>query len=109
MMERREVEEMVGEAGTNAVVETAMIDAMKSFIMMVGKLLVDQSSEVLCELGSTMNFMTKEEQWIIQLCSIVYLCHHFGVTLMFLACSNAMLQMLHHDGDVPRRSPPKRG
>ncbi len=35
-MERREVEEMVemaGEAGTNAVVETAMIDAMRSFIM----------------------------------------------------------------------------
>jgi len=39
MMERREVEEemveMVGEAGTNAVVETAMIDAMRSFIMMM--------------------------------------------------------------------------
>ena len=91
MMERREVEEMVemaGEAGTNAVVETAMIDAMRSFIMIRCRqevLLVDQSSEMLCELGSTMNFMTKEEQWIIQLCSFVYLCHHFGVTLMFLA------------------------
>ena len=48
-------------------------------------LFVDQRSEMLCELGSTMNFMTKEEQWIIQLCSFVYLCHHFGVTLMFLA------------------------
>ena len=58
MMERREVEEMVemaGEAGTNAVVETTMIDVMRSFIMMVvGKLLVDQSSEMPCELGSTM-------------------------------------------------------
>ena len=58
MMERREVEEMVemaGEAGTNAVVETTMIVVMRSFIMMVvGKLLVDQSSEMPCELGSTM-------------------------------------------------------
>jgi hypothetical protein len=59
MMERREVEEemveMAGEAGTNAVVETTMIDVMRSFIMMVvGKLLVDQSSEMPCELGSTM-------------------------------------------------------
>lgn len=47
MIERREVEEMVemtGEVGTNAVVETAMIDAMRScFIMVV--LQVDSCSK----------------------------------------------------------------
>lgn len=47
MMERREVEEMVemtGEVGTNAVVETAMIDEMRSFIM-VWLLQVDSCSK----------------------------------------------------------------
>lgn len=34
-----------------------------------------------------MNFTTKEEQWIIQLCSFVYLCHHFGVTLIDVPCA----------------------
>lgn len=40
---------------------------------------------MLCELGSTMNFMTNEEQWIIRCAVFMYLCHHFGVTVMFLA------------------------